>query len=174
MYLSETDKIKNAVSKYLTGKIIDIGSGGYKVNETAIAVDGRGVENVDFVLNDENMIYSLSYFKELCNADCVFSSHTLEHLKDDYSALLDWSKLLNTGGHLILYLPDGRMYSNVDNLEHCRDYTYDQFMLFFTRCFCGMGKNYRGENFKQIFELVESGEDFKHDCYSFYLVAKKI
>ena len=173
-YNCETDKIRNTIQKYLEGKVIDIGAGGFKVCDSAIAVDGRHVKDTNVVLGDPNMIYHLSKIEDLIEADCVFSSHTLEHLQDDYAAIYDWSLLLKKGGYFILYLPDGRFYNNHENEEHCRDYTYDQFMLFFTRCFCGIGKNYNGEQLKPIFELIESSEDLKQDCYSFYVVAKKI
>ena len=173
-YKSETEKIKGRVDKYLKGKIIDIGAGGNKICENAISVDGRSVENTDIVLGDQNLIYHLSKIEPILDSDCVFSSHTLEHLQDDYAAIYDWPKLLRSGGYFILYLPDGNKYNNYENLEHCRDYRYEQFMLFFERCFCGAGKNYNGENYDKIYNLIESGEDSEEDCYSFYLIAKKI
>lgn len=174
MYKSETDKAREIVGKYLSGKIIDIGAGGHKILENAISVDGRDVNDTDVILGDQNMIYHLSKIDFLLEADCVFSSHTLEHLKDDYAAITDWAKIIKSGGYLILYLPDGTKYSNYENEEHCRDYTYKQFMLFFNRCFCGAGKTYDGTNYNATFALIESGEDFRENCYSFYIVAKKI
>lgn len=174
MYNSETEKIYPIVEKYLSGKIVDIGAGGHKITPDAIAVDARSCDGTNIILGDPNMIYHLSKIPELSNADCVFSSHTLEHLVDDYAAIWDWGKLLKPGGYFILYLPDGRLYSNEKNEEHCRDYTYDNFMLFFKRCFCGEGKNYYGETNTPIFTIVESNVHFKPDCYSFYLISKKI
>lgn len=174
MYKSETEKAKELIKDYLVGKVIDIGAGGYKVLDTAISVDGRNVDNTDIILGDPNMIYHLSKIDVLSDADCVFSSHTLEHLQDDYAAIFDWAKIIKKDGYLILYLPDGTKYSNYDNPEHCRDYTYTQFMLFFNRCFCGAGKTYDGTSYSPVFKLIESGEDFRKDCYSFYVVAQKL
>lgn len=157
--------------KYLTGRVLDIGCYDCKVVPTAFGVDGRKANGVDLVTDN---LYTLPE-QRIGFFDCVFSSHCLEHLRDDYYALKSWSKLIKPDGYLILYLPDGRRYSNEGNMEHMRDYNYYNFMFWFRRCFCGEGKDFRGDNFRPIFKLIESGEDpHEEDLYSFYLVAKKI
>jgi len=169
-YYSETQKIREKVSKHLCGKIYDLGCGNDKITPDAIGIDGRPVFDGGIVQE------GLTEFPEHMHgsADVVYSSHVLEHMVDDYATLVAWSKLLKTGGVLILYLPDGRHYDNYGNLEHMRDYQYEQFMMFFKRAFCGEGKNFRGENLPAIYRLCEDGPDVGEDRYSFYLVAEKL
>jgi predicted SAM-dependent methyltransferase len=168
--MSETSKIRNKIQKYLNGKILDIGCGNDKVCPEAIGIDGRSVFEGGFIQE------GLTDFPEHMNntVDVVYSSHTLEHMQDDYATLISWGNLLKKGGLIILYLPDGRYYNNYENLEHMRDYQYEQFMMFFKRAFCGEGKNYKGEFLPKIFEIIEEGPDVGTNRYSFYLVAKKI
>jgi len=175
-YYSETEKVVELIDpKYLQGKVLDIGCGDHKVTLEAIGIDGRDRPGVDFILKDEISIYMLGIiYPELEDANTVFSSHCVEHLENDTSALLSWSALIKPNGYLILYLPDGRKYSNEGNMEHMRDYTYDNFMFYFKRVFCGEGKNFKGENLPAIFKVLESGEDFREDCYSFYVIAEKL
>lgn len=169
-YGSETAKIRDKVSKYLCGKIYDIGCGHDKITPDAIGIDGRSV--FEGGVTQEG----LSVFPENWHgtADVVYSSHTLEHMEDDYGTLMSWSKLLKKGGVLILYLPDGRYYNNYGNLEHMRDYQYEQFMMFFKRTLCGEGKNFKGENLPTVFRICEDGPDVDSDRYSFYLIAEKM
>jgi SAM-dependent methyltransferase len=42
--------------------------------------------------------------------DFVFSSHTLEHMRDPYAALREWFALVKPGGHLIVLVPDEDLY----------------------------------------------------------------
>lgn len=169
-YGSETAKIREKVSKYLNGKIYDIGCGHDKICPEAIGIDGRPVFEGGVI--QEGLTTFPSEIHE--SLDVVYSSHTLEHMEDDYCTIKEWAKLLKKEGVLILYLPDGRYYNNYSNLEHMRDYQYEQFMLFFRRTFCGEGKNFKGEYLPKTFELLEDGPDIGEDRYSFYLVAKKI
>lgn len=170
-YYSEADKAKELIAKYLKGMIIDIGSGGSPITENALAIDGRDYGRVDVITND---LYNLSKHTKINDADVVFSSHCLEHLTNPTSAIEDWAKLLKQGGIFILYLPDRRKYSNEGNPEHMNDWDMNTFLFYFTRVFCGVGKDFTGSNFPATFELIESKEDFREDCYSFLIIAKKI
>lgn len=42
--------------------------------------------------------------------DFVFSSHTLEHMRDPHAALREWWALVKPGGHLIVIVPDEDLY----------------------------------------------------------------
>lgn len=173
--MNEMSKIKDKVMPYLTGKILDIGCADCKIVPEAIGIDGRDLPGVDLVV-PAHLISHLynNYGDRLYRANVIFSSHCLEHLLDDYAALWDWSKLIVEGGYLILYLPEASAYDSYQNEEHCRNYNYKDFMFFFERCFCGKGKNFKGEPFLKTFEVVDSGLDIGEDRYSFYLIAKKI
>lgn len=170
-YMNEVSKIKDRVMPYLNGDIIDIGCYDCKIIPSAFGVDGRKAEGVDLVTDN---LYNIFFYDNRL-FDVVFSSHCLEHLENDYGAIKAWSPLLKKGGYLILYLPDGKRYSNDDNMEHMRDYTYENFMFWFKRVWCGEGKDFKGNNLKSIYKLIESGQDpEEEDMYSFYLVAQKL
>jgi predicted SAM-dependent methyltransferase len=171
---SETDKIRDKVLKYLNGFVVDIGCGDSKILNSAFGIDGRNLDGVSLVHDNLYNLEERLSFAQMPLADVVFSSHVLEHLSDHYGAIKSWTSILKTGGFLILYLPDGRHYNNYDNPEHMVNTNYDDFMFWFSRTWCGEGKDFRGQNFKSIYQVVESGMDVGEDRYSFYVVAQKL
>lgn len=172
-YMNEMEKIRDRAMPYLYGKVIDIGCGGAKILPDAFGIDGRDLPGVDFITNN---LYTLpeQLHGKIELAQAIFSSHVLEHLPDHYGAITSWSRLLKPNGYLILYLPDGRYYNNRENEEHLSDTDYDRFLFWFSRTFCGEGKNFRGDNFEAAFRLVEHGLDIGDDRYSFYIIAQKL
>lgn len=171
-YFSETDKAREIIDpKYLVGRGIDVGCASHKITTDAIGIDGRQLEGVDCVTDD---IYNLSQIIGLQGADFLYSSHLIEHLRNPTAAIEDWAKLIKTGGYLILYLPEATHYNNYENSEHIFNWRYEDFLFYFKRCFCGEGQNFKGENLPAIFELIEAKEDFREDCYSFLIIAKKL
>lgn len=170
-------KIKERITPYLKGKIVDIGCGSSKITQDAIGVDGRDMKGVDVVLKNDDQIYNLElfYVKKLGDADLIFSSHCMEHLSNPYHAIWDWSHLIKSGGYLILYLPEASRYDSYENLEHMHNFNYKDFIFWFKRVWCGEGKNFKGENLRAVYSLIESGLDpDEEDLYSFYLVAQKL
>lgn len=154
-YISETQKIKPTIEKYLKNCILDIGCGSYKVTESACGIDVRKTDAVDIVVPSIGKLSE--HIKNLGQFDAVFSSHCLEHLEDDKGAIDDWLTLVKSGGYLVLYLPDVDYYKE-DNPDHKHNYTYETFMNKF---------NY--------LNVVDSGLDAsKPDHYSFFVVAKKL
>lgn len=170
-YSSESAKVRDMpnVMKYVVGKVADMGCGPDKITPDAVGFDGRNLDGVDIV--DDDLI---NIPKNDLTYDTVFSSHFLEHLPDQYGAVSSWHQRLKRGGHLVLYLPDGRHYDNKENLEHMVDMRYDDFMFWFKRSFCGEGKDFRGNYLNKMFELVDSGMDVGEDRYSFYVIARKV
>lgn len=173
--MNETAKIKDRVSAYTVGNGLDIGCYDCKVTPNAFGIDGREVDGVNLVTNN---LYDLPQQipRLVGNQNYVFSSHCLEHLHDSYRAIKEWSEFIKSGGYLILYLPEGSRYKNEQNEEHLQDTRHDSFMLWFTRTFCGQGKNFKGEQYlKPIFKVIEHGIDpEEEDLYSFYLIAQKL
>lgn len=159
-YISETAKIRDRVSKYLSGRIMDIGCGAEIVKPGAFGIDARVFPHTKYVTNS---LYELPerLVDEVGTFDCVFSSHTLEHLPDDVRALREWSKFLKVGGFLVLYLPDDDYYDNSSNPEHLQIYRFEDFIDRF------------GKRFDDL-RVVEQGRDVGHDRYSFYVVFEKI
>jgi SAM-dependent methyltransferase len=172
-YGSEAAKVRDLphVMKYITGKVLDMGCGPDKISMDAFGFDGRDLPGVNFIGNDPVTCISNDVGWDY---DTVFSSHFLEHLRDQFSAIAEWRICLKDGGHLVLYLPDGRHYNNQENPEHMIDMRYDDFMFWFKRSFCGEGKDFRGNNMPKLFELVDSGMDVGPDRYSFYVIARKV
>jgi SAM-dependent methyltransferase len=173
---NETDKIKDKIAKYLGEYPMDIGCGDTKVSENAFGIDGRAFPHVDFVIDGLYGLPEKLKLKHMVgNMTSVFSSHCVEHLPDMYRAIKEWGEFIQYGGYLILYLPHGAAYKNMDNPEHFHDTHYEQFLFWFKQTWCGGAKNYKGEQYAPaVYELIEHGLDIGEDRYSFFLVAKKL
>jgi len=170
----ESHKIVDKLQNYLQGSVMDIGCGDEAVVPSAFGVDGRVFPCVSHVTDN---LYDLpSQLPNLVETfDCVFSSHTLEHLPDAYRCVSEWSQFVKPGGYFILYLPEGGAYDNYSNPEHFHDTTYTQFTFWFRRAFCGEALTFTGLLYAAPkFILSESGLDVGENSYSFYLVAKKL
>jgi len=174
-YMSEAAKVRDLpqVMKYITGEVLDVACGGDKIIPEAIGFDGRSLPGVDIVgIHDE--FWDKIKFVKRDKFDTIFSSHFLEHCRDQYLTVITWYHVLKSGGHLVLYLPDGDYYDNKSNPEHMIDIKYDPFMFWFRRAFCGEGKDFKGEHLPKMFDLVDHGLDIGEDRYSFWIVARKV
>jgi SAM-dependent methyltransferase len=87
------------ITKYLTGKVIDIGAGNDLVCSWA--------ERFDKEDGDANHI---SQYREANSYDTVHSSHCLEHMYNPQDALAEWWKLIKPGGYLVVVVPDEDLY----------------------------------------------------------------
>ena len=159
MHVSETSKIRHIMLPYCQGVTLDVGCGPDKIKPDALGVDLRPLPYVDIVADISNLHEELLK-QGYENVDTVFSSHCLEHLKDDQAALHSWISILKKGGYLCLYLPDDRFYDNRSNPEHLSYYTYFDFMNMFHDTFPFM-------------KVIKSGPHVGPDKYSFYLIAQK-
>lgn len=169
VYHSETAKFRELEQmKYIQGGVLDIGCGDDKIIPSAIGFDGRALPGVDLIQDDPYDMSSVEWM------DTIFSSHFLEHLADQYGAIKEWSECLHSGGHLVLYLPDGDHYNNKENPEHMVDMKHDPFIFWIKRAFCGEGKDFRGDRLPKTFDFVESGMDLRENCYSFYCILRKL
>ena len=179
-FRSETDKVIDLpqVMQYIIGDVLDIGCGVHKITPNATGVDGRLLPGVDVVCEHEDIWEKVRAFRKDNNFisvfDTIYSSHFLEHLPDQYGAIKVWEMMLKRGGHLILYLPHGDNYDNKENPEHMVDIKYDPFMFWIKRAFCGEGKDFKGNNLPKVFELIDSGMDLRPNCYSFFVILRKL
>jgi predicted SAM-dependent methyltransferase len=161
IYKYEAEKLKPLINQFLKGnkKIIDIGSGGYRITENTYTVDSRRLPDVDLVISPDD-IYRLHEFDKFESGwDICVSSHVLEHLTNDRAALLSWSKLLKKDGIMILYLPDVNYYKE-DNPDHRQQYTLENFFD-------------KLHNEFDFMELISSFRDIRQECYSFCVILKK-
>jgi SAM-dependent methyltransferase len=97
----KTNKLRNSefFTKYLSGKVIDIGAGRDLVTPRA--------ERFDLEDGDADFI---THYREAHAYDAVHSSHCLEHMVDPVNALNEWWSLIKPGGHLVLVVPDEDLY----------------------------------------------------------------
>jgi predicted SAM-dependent methyltransferase len=115
---SETSLCRERLKKFCAGCGLDIGYGGDPILPSAITVDMPSPYTTvgDAPLNLAGDARDLRWFRD-GTLDYVFSSHLLEDFKPDETrhVLLEWLRVIRTGGHLVIYCPDERVYS-----EHCR------------------------------------------------------
>lgn len=103
--------------KYVQGRGLDIGYGGDKL-----------VENEDVWDFEHGDAQYLSGIEEN-NYDWVYSSHTLEHMKDAEVAIKTWFKVVKKGGFLLLYIPHRDLYEKKKTLPSRFNYDHKHFFL---------------------------------------------
>lgn len=172
VYHSEAAKVRDLphVMQYIIGRVADVGCGTDKITPDAVGFDGRPVDGVD---EQRDGLLHLGH-GAIQSYDTIFSSHFLEHVNDPYHYITQWATFLNPGGHLVLCMPDKAHYNSKENLEHLYDWSHDDFVFFVKRCFCGEGKNYKGDHLPKVFEFITSGMDLRENCYSFYVILQKL
>jgi SAM-dependent methyltransferase len=99
--VAKTNAVRPAdfATRYLGGRVIDIGCGDYLVCP--------GAEPFDLAQGDANHI---TRFRPAASYDAVHSSHCLEHMVDPVAALAGWWDLVKPGGHLIVVVPEETLY----------------------------------------------------------------
>jgi hypothetical protein len=112
---SETAKCRSRLAPYCVGYGIDVGSGGDAITQSAIRVDlptpysnvgplpvqlGGAAENLKWFV-DNSVDNSLDY---------VYSSHLLQDFYPIDPILIEWLRVIRSGGRLILFCPDQKAY----------------------------------------------------------------
>lgn len=113
-YPSEAAKCLPTVLPYLRGNVLDIGSGGWPVIPRAIQIELGEREFAQYT-NSRTEDFPVQWhgtgkdlpFKDGV-LDTVFSSHLLEDMEHGTwpHILKEWSRVLKTGGHLVILTPD--------------------------------------------------------------------
>lgn len=108
--MGEAIKYRDRVMKYLVGKnVLDIGVDDSKIVPWAVGIDlTRVTEHVNLIGDATN----LYWFRDEV-FDVVNSSHCLEDIKHTGRTLVEWLRVLKTGGYLIAYLPHKDFYPNI-------------------------------------------------------------
>jgi ubiquinone/menaquinone biosynthesis C-methylase UbiE len=107
-----TGNFKEIFRPYVENKMgLDIGFGGRSIINTAINIDQpqpyqEGCSDSQHLKGDARNLY---WFKDAC-LDYVYSSHLLEDFEDKKPILIEWIRVLKSGGLLILLLPDQKRY----------------------------------------------------------------
>lgn len=117
----------NDVIEFTKGVGIEVGCGLNKIHSAAIGVN--------IVLSDSDFGYPfgaqikadgmrLPWFSDN-SLDYVFSSHCLEHFYEPETALIEWTRVLRIGGHLVMILPHKKFYPNIGQPNANRDHKHD-------------------------------------------------
>src|ERR1700732_884774 len=115
-YQSETAKFRGRLGPFCVGYGLDLGPGGDPITEAAIGVDlpnpySRAGHQPVQLGGDAARLH---WFREGV-LDYVYSSHLLEDFEDTKSVLIEWLRVLRSGGRLIIFCPDQQVYA-----DHCR------------------------------------------------------
>ena len=90
--------------RYFNGRGLDIGFGGDLLTPNCVGWD--------FEHGDAQSLKGIDDSK----FDFVYSSHTLEHMTMPDISLLNWWRVLKSGGYLILYVPHRDLYEKRETL----------------------------------------------------------
>lgn len=88
------------------GKGIDVGSG-----DDPLVWEGTEIKTFDIEDGDANQ---LSTYFEAETFDFLHASQCLEHMHNPLEVLLDWSKVVKKGGHLVITVPDFVLYEKLN------------------------------------------------------------
>lgn len=160
----ESSKIRWSVVPYFHGDLcLDIGAGPYKVFPHFVCVDnGHHWQNLGIDVPCKTA-ERLPMFSSQ-SADCVYSSHLLEHIQDYRGALREWSRIVKPGGHIVLYLPHKLFYPNIGvygaNIDHKHDFMPQDII----------------DAMREIggFDLLENEDRNEADEYSFFQVYRRL
>jgi predicted SAM-dependent methyltransferase len=121
--------------KWITGKVIDIGCGRLTLGADPITPD---CERHDQDICDA---HTMEAYKDE-SFDTVYSSHVLEHMERPKEAVLSWWRILKTGGHLVISVPERDSYERQSHLpsrwnpDHKTMWVYKEDGNFFTHELC--------------------------------------
>ena len=166
----ETSKTRHRVQEYIKGNGLDLGCNCDKIKPEAIGIDMAPDPDVNIVGDVTDL-----YWLKSNSFDFVYSSHTLEDLKDPKDVLLEWFRVIRYDGYMILYLPHRDYYPNIGhplaNKAHQFDYIPDDIIAMLY----GIGQT------RIIVNKVCAPPNGKYDYenrsnieYSFLIVAQKI
>ncbi|MBM3460743.1 MAG: methyltransferase domain-containing protein [Armatimonadetes bacterium] len=115
---SEVGKMRFDIVPYMRGRCLDLGCGPTRAWPHFVGVDSGKDEHLFGVVMKPNLRADVTDLSMLASGewDCVFSSHTLEHVQYEQvpETLAGWMRLLKVGGYLVLYLPDADEYPHCD------------------------------------------------------------
>ncbi len=112
----ESAKVALDIVQYFHGRCLDLGCGQRKVfpAKHVLGVDNYKDLQLFGAMANPDIVASVDKLDMFADGsiDCVFSSHTLEHIEDYEASLADWWRVVKPGGYLILYLPHRDWYPN--------------------------------------------------------------
>lgn len=141
---SETSKHRHLVLPYCNGNGADLGSAGDPIVPWAVQVDLPQEQYSNY--NTTRPIAVIHWrgdarelpFKDR-TLDFVHSAHLLEDFKDWIPVLREWDRVLKTGGHMIISVPDHERFRAAvragqgDNLGHKHESAVGELSRYFRR-----------------------------------------
>lgn len=121
---NETGKCVWDLVPYMRGRALDLGCGPHKALPHFIGVDSckdTALFGIQMRPDLRADVTKLDMFAS-GSFDCVYSSHTLEHIEDYVAALREWFRLVKVGGYLVLYLPHADFYPRCKGKEEWREW----------------------------------------------------
>ncbi len=115
-FKSECAKLRIYLEKYCQGCGVELGSAGDKIVPWAISVELKepySVAGEGYPVQLKGDARFLHWFRNGV-LDFVSSSHLLEDFPNTVTIMKEWSRVLKTGGYLVLNLPHEMKYR-----EHC-------------------------------------------------------
>lgn len=163
---NEASKCIWDIVPYTRGRGLDIGCGPFKPFQHFIGVDsGKDIKLFGTAM-DPDIVCDATEMPLFTDEsmDFVFSSHTLEHIKEHEKALKEWWRIIKQDGYLVLYLPHRDFYPCMGqkgaNPDHVHDFLPSDIIEIMRR----LG----------WWDLVVKEERDDKDEYSMFLVFKKL
>lgn len=164
---NESAKIRYDVLNYCAKGGLDVGCGPAKVWPQMIGLDScADTVLFNIPIKPDMRIADATRLRQFADGSmpCVYSSHLLEHIVDYQAALKEWWRLVEVGGHLVLYLPHRDLYPRIGtpgaNPDHKHDFAPEDIIDF-----CRLA-------FPDWSLLVNETRDQRNE-YSFLLVFRK-
>lgn len=159
----ESVKIAWELVPYTRGAGLELGCGPWKAFPHFIGVDAQhygGAGGPQLVMDCSNLraVADGAY-------GFVFSSHLLEHIQDTRAALAEWWRVIETGGHLVLYLPHKQYYPNIGEPGSNPDHKHDFLPGDIVEAMMEVAPDW---------DLVENQARAGADEYSFFQVFRKL
>lgn len=158
----ETIYRRHLTVPYCNGNGVDIGSGGSPVVPWAIQVENCNDSRIDnHLINYIGDALNLPFKDQ--TLDFVYASHLLEDFLDWKPVLDEWNRVLKSGGHIIIMVPDHIIFRKCvengqdDNLAHQHESYAGELTDFYS-------KNYT--NFNIVCDYIT-------DSYNILFIAKK-
>lgn len=133
----ESAKVRYDVLPYCARGGLDVGCGPAKVWAQMIGVDsGADTALFNIQMRPDMRVKDAASLRQFADGSmpCVFSSHLLEHILDYQGALKEWWRLVEQGGHLVLYLPHRDLYPRIGtpgaNPDHKHDFAAEDIVDF--------------------------------------------
>jgi ADP-heptose:LPS heptosyltransferase/predicted SAM-dependent methyltransferase len=159
----ESAKIRFELVPYTRGVGLELGCGPWRAFPHFIGIDVQAYRSElgpALVMDCSNLAtFSDEAF------DFVYSSHLLEHLEHTPAVLREWWRVIEVGGHLVLYLPHRELYPNIGepggNPDHKHDFRPEDIVATMR----GVAPDW---------DLLECETRDQDDEYSFFQVFRKL